>query len=453
MSFSDNLQALRKANNISQEQLAERLNVTRQTVSKWETGGYPEMDKIIALCDMFGCTMDELITGTVNVNKADDADALEPVFETGSAFESDREEDAAPASEPKELSYTYTAPEHTPYTPPQPAYDPTYVPPKQNGGKTATVVAITVIAVVAMLLISGVLIVWIAVNGVFGNLFGGLGVNFSDRNINFFGLGGTKYTYANSSQYLAASDFNVSDSIDRIDIDWIKGGVSIVPAEGDEIHVYEIAETSSNGDGVMRYRIHNGTVYIKFREPGRYWNLDGKPLIIEVPEAISEAISLKVSTVSADIASESMSFSDTDINTVSGITSLSDYNTPRLDIDSVSGGITAYGDIKRADIDMVSGNVAITANTSFSDISVDTVSGDVWLEAKSNFSSVDVTTVSGKVELRCGTPRGLDIDTVSGSINVDGSITEKGGYTVNNVDGLGQVEIGTVSGDVTVKTK
>lgn len=72
MSFSENLQILRKTNGISQEQLAERLDVSRQAVSKWETdGGYPEMDKIDRLCEIFGVTMDELIRGQVEVDKAD----------------------------------------------------------------------------------------------------------------------------------------------------------------------------------------------------------------------------------------------------------------------------------------------------------------------------------------------------------------------------------------------
>lgn len=39
MSFSDNLQVLRKRNNLTQEQLAEQLEVSRQAVSKWESGG------------------------------------------------------------------------------------------------------------------------------------------------------------------------------------------------------------------------------------------------------------------------------------------------------------------------------------------------------------------------------------------------------------------------------
>ena len=48
--------------NLSQEQLAESLNVTRQSVSKWESGAsYPEMDKLLALCKIFNCGLDDLV--------------------------------------------------------------------------------------------------------------------------------------------------------------------------------------------------------------------------------------------------------------------------------------------------------------------------------------------------------------------------------------------------------
>lgn len=62
MSFGTNLQYLRKKKGMTQEALAETLDVSRQTVSKWESdGAFPEIDKIIALCDLFSCNMDELI--------------------------------------------------------------------------------------------------------------------------------------------------------------------------------------------------------------------------------------------------------------------------------------------------------------------------------------------------------------------------------------------------------
>ncbi len=59
MNFSDNLKKIRKDNNLSQEQIAEKLGVSRQAVSKWESGlAYPEMDKMIQLCQMFNLNID-----------------------------------------------------------------------------------------------------------------------------------------------------------------------------------------------------------------------------------------------------------------------------------------------------------------------------------------------------------------------------------------------------------
>ena len=70
MKFSDNLQKLRKEAKLSQEALAEKLGVTRQSVSKWESGSsYPEMDKLISMCSIFDCSMDYLLNGTEKEKK------------------------------------------------------------------------------------------------------------------------------------------------------------------------------------------------------------------------------------------------------------------------------------------------------------------------------------------------------------------------------------------------
>lgn len=67
MSLSENLQNLRKNKNMSQEELAEKLNVSRQAVSKWESGsGYPETEKIITICEIFECSMDQLVKGKIS---------------------------------------------------------------------------------------------------------------------------------------------------------------------------------------------------------------------------------------------------------------------------------------------------------------------------------------------------------------------------------------------------
>ena len=66
MSFRTNVQYLRSQRNMTQEQLAMLVGVSRQAVSKWESDkAYPEMDKLLAICDLFGCTLDDLVLGDV----------------------------------------------------------------------------------------------------------------------------------------------------------------------------------------------------------------------------------------------------------------------------------------------------------------------------------------------------------------------------------------------------
>ena len=66
MKFGDKLIILRKKNGLSQEELAEKLGVSRQSVSKWESNNtYPETDKIIQICNLFDCSMDDLINDKV----------------------------------------------------------------------------------------------------------------------------------------------------------------------------------------------------------------------------------------------------------------------------------------------------------------------------------------------------------------------------------------------------
>lgn len=68
MEFGNRLYELRKQKGLSQEELANRLDVTRQTVSKWEVGdSAPDMEKLIALGELFGISLDELVLGKVPV--------------------------------------------------------------------------------------------------------------------------------------------------------------------------------------------------------------------------------------------------------------------------------------------------------------------------------------------------------------------------------------------------
>ena len=64
MTLGERIYALRTAKNLSQGDLAEQLDVSRQSVSKWETDtSVPDLDKLVKLCDLFEVSMDELVRG------------------------------------------------------------------------------------------------------------------------------------------------------------------------------------------------------------------------------------------------------------------------------------------------------------------------------------------------------------------------------------------------------
>lgn len=86
MSFRDNLQYLRAQRNFTQERLAMLLGVSRQAISKWESGkAYPEMDKLLMICDLFGCTLDDLVLGDVRAPRSVPDATPEPADGTGAA--------------------------------------------------------------------------------------------------------------------------------------------------------------------------------------------------------------------------------------------------------------------------------------------------------------------------------------------------------------------------------
>ena len=82
MSLGQRLMELRKEKHLSQEEVADKLNVTRQSVSKWETDqSTPDFDKILPICELFGITTEELITGSKEVKSNNILDG-EVVYDT-----------------------------------------------------------------------------------------------------------------------------------------------------------------------------------------------------------------------------------------------------------------------------------------------------------------------------------------------------------------------------------
>ena len=69
MSFAEHLRQIRKEKGLSQEDLAELLDVSRQAVSKWEQGaGYPEVEKLLLLSNRLNISLDSLMATEIECN-------------------------------------------------------------------------------------------------------------------------------------------------------------------------------------------------------------------------------------------------------------------------------------------------------------------------------------------------------------------------------------------------
>ena len=89
MTFAEKLYYLRTENGYSQETLAEALNVSRQSISKWELGtSLPETEKIIAIGELFGVSIDSLLVDSVSLDTKENLDRLVLKF-LGSARDMD----------------------------------------------------------------------------------------------------------------------------------------------------------------------------------------------------------------------------------------------------------------------------------------------------------------------------------------------------------------------------
>ena len=80
--LNENIKAIRKSNGLSQEELAIKLNVVRQTISKWEQGlSVPDSDMLISISEVFETPVSTLLGETVMVSKADDLKAISEKLE------------------------------------------------------------------------------------------------------------------------------------------------------------------------------------------------------------------------------------------------------------------------------------------------------------------------------------------------------------------------------------
>jgi len=232
-----------------------------------------------------------------------------------------------------------------------------------------------------------------------------------------------------------------ADGLNSINIDWIAGGITVKPHDGNKIEITEYAQRELKGDEYLFTQTSGGTLTIRFCERTQFINVNLPPkrLDVFVPRGLSESLDkLTVESVSGSIDAGQFTASNIKLTTISGGITLSNSSAYGLKADSTSGRISV-SNVNAEDIELnsISGAIHIT-DSSASAIVCDTTSGSVRVSGA--YGRAKLNSISGRLELDNPEQRSIvDADSTSGSVTLTGSFDA--------------VKVNTLSGSITVRSK
>lgn len=217
----------------------------------------------------------------------------------------------------------------------------------------------------------------------------------------------------------------------EVEVANLKGSIEVRAWDRDEVRI-----TGSLGDGVERLEINEGRgkLEVRVRYPRNSRDSEPTTLVLEIPRQAS----LDVESVAANV----------DVQGVAGA---------ELAIESVSGTVRAVGAPAKASIESVSGDLRLNLNSR--ELDIESVSGRVTLRGRIA-GSIDLETVSGDIDVDTRGERlsRLDASSVSGDTRVRGGIADGGRFRFESVSGdvrlalpastSARVEAKTFSGDI-----
>lgn len=335
----------RKANGYSQEELAEKIGVSRQAISKWERSeSSPDTDNLIALAKLYGVSVDTLLTGE---SKPEKAQAEENGSKAGNDYE-------------KPTAQNYEAPKH------QGSYSPIYSEDMRNYSKKYNALDTNrkkkrtrIIAAVACVL---VVLIGISIVSIAEEV-----LEEKDYRVE----------YDDPSSYTAGGSNMVAQNINEISVEWINGNVNVAYYDGDTISFSE--NKTADDEYAMRYRIEGTELKIEFCDSGKIIGTKSKDLTINVPRDFTLA-ELDISSTNANVTINEVSANQLDVSTVSGIINASGkYNS--VDAESTKGSINinCTDAPSKIDANSVGGKITFTLPQDIGGFAVnyETVSGDI----------------------------------------------------------------------------
>ncbi len=285
-------------------------------------------------------------------------------------------------------------------------------------------IARLVVWTVVLFILCGIFSVWMILDSVNIGSFSG-GISFV-----------SSYAYPNADKYNVGNKA-YSEDIQRLDIDWVSGSVTLKIYSGSEIKIEESGASEKDADK-MRTRIEKGILYVKYAASGKKLTnnkTQGKTLVVYLPlKYIDAALNeVEIETVSADVfineTEHIISCGELDVKSVSGEIKLDGISAREASIENVSGKVTVKGEYSELDVSTVSGKVSLAPDNKVPRISVDSVSGDVDLTIPDMGFKAELETVSGKMKFK----------------------SENVGRTHMYGDSMSKFDFETVSADVDIK--
>lgn len=392
----------RKANGYSQEELAAKIGVSRQAISKWERSeSSPDTENLIALAKLYGVTLDTLLMGEAEPSAA----PKEPEKAEADAQEKEKPQEQ-PAESGEQNASQNAAAQGAPVT---------YYPAAESGrGKLSKKAKITIAA------IAGVAVFIIAASLIGFNIYDEISEERAERLHNSAGVtassgqsGASQDGGAQSGGTEAAYTADPS-AVKKLSIDWGAGSVDIRYYDGDVISFDDGIDPASSD--ALVYRLQGGELDIDFcRRDGL--RSDEKSLVVNIPNGVSLS---------------------------------------ELDIEAGAGSITVNG-ITAAKLDAVTASGAITAAGSFSEIDIETQSGraDISTTAQ-QIRKIDAEVSSGSAVIRL--PQSIsgfyaEYEARSGKVRTDFDAREtvSGSHGILSYgDSSTQIDAEVLSGDLLI---
>ncbi len=463
------LVALRREAGLSQEDLAERLGLSRQAISKWERAeSQPDMGNLIALADVYGLTIDELVRPKGDDPNSDEpqSDASQISLETESggieddAFaeeasanvegsadaqeeSSDAESNAESSVHAEEGSGSFPPPVGAPVD-----FDiGTAPPPVEPQGKKSRKKLMVILIVIAALAICA----WVVVSAVRGCMFVASPPSAPSApsapnapNVPSAPSVATS-DVVDANGYVESSAYEISlDDIDGIDIDWAAGSVTarVVPDADTEGMVKATESTRGNvpRDQLMSCGVVDRHLSINYQNSGSLLffgcaSMGSKHLDLQIPESASG----RLDWFSLDAASGTYTLSDLEaksivVNMASGNMEASGLRSEQVKLDVASGFLRVGGTFSTAaKTEIASGNVELRCE------------GDAP-------QKIDASLASGGLLLELPEDSGFSaaVEKLSGTFNCEFDADVRG-ETYTFGDGACVIDVEMTSGSATLR--